>query len=50
MTVEEENTLKDTGNCFDIEYINIEEHRRKITIPEILVGAKPLYWEQLYKF
>lgn len=42
--VEEENTLKDTGNWFDIEYISVEESGRKIAIPTILC-----FWEQLYR-
>lgn len=50
MVVEEENTLKDSGNWFDIEYISVEVSKRKVTIPDILVGANPLYWEKLSKF
>lgn len=42
MIVEEENTLKDTGNWFDIEYISVEEVGGKIAIPIIPVGANPL--------
>ena len=43
--VEEENTLKNTGNWFDIEYVSVEESRRKISIPTIPVGANPLLLE-----